>query len=111
VFERSLDRLMELAREDGRLRGAVRRLRRIDDLGSTRAALDDSEKALGRIRTEADAIAIDAQRVGERLTELVQLGAVDTEQLSAGQSLSESVAELDRTRAAYRELEQGRERH
>jgi hypothetical protein len=109
VFERSLDRLVELAREDGRLRGAMRRMRRIDDLGSTRAALDDAEKALAKVRSEADAIAQDAQRVGERLTDLTQLGAGETE-LSAGQSLAESVTELDRTRAAYRELEESQHR-
>ena len=105
TFDAVRDRLFQLIQDEGRLRAAARGLRQRHALDATRTAAADLERDLSRVRDEADRITVQAQQFAARLGEIRVLAIGDSGHPPA--NLEDALVELDRTAAAYREIDRG----
>lgn len=105
--ERARDHIFELALTESQLRRELESLKGARNVASVSGAREELKSQLAGVAREADKVALDVQKISERLSAMKQLSG-GSEPAVKQRSLDDVLEDLDRTAAAYKEIDEDR---
>lgn len=107
-LERAQGRMYEIARQQVRVRADLAELERLDAVRSVAATAAELRAEQAQLGEEADLLATNAQRLQERVASVRRISAGSSMESEPARAALEQVLEdLERTEAAYREIDAG----
>jgi hypothetical protein len=106
-LERARDLMFDLAVTESQLHEELNGLRGARSVSSVVSARDELRNQITGVGREADKVALDVQKIGERLGAMKQLSG-GNEPAIKQRSLEDVLEDLDRTAAAYKEIDEDR---
>jgi len=108
---RNVDRiraqLYDVVALEMRMRRDAKTLRRLHRVSAVDSALGELDRQMQSLHTESDKMALDAQRIVDRLERVRRLASSETPAQSQ-EALTRVLADLDATATAYEEIERDR---
>jgi hypothetical protein len=106
-IERARDHLYDLAETESRLREELASLKGARNVPSVSAAREEIRAQIVTVQKQGDKVALDVQKLSERLSTLRFLSS-GSEPDAKQRTLEDVMEDLDRTAAAYQEIEEDR---